>query len=189
MVKVEDTDLEQTVIVVTHPRAKRVGGPQSHVTVLTPGAPLPSQTSIPGNLATPQHETGEPRDRVWLLDQHPHIHVGMSRREIRPGFDWETLADQQTSDWKTWNVLQNWRAFIHGAVRMKFKRRCWGIQGELLKMWKARGEGRPHWLLKDVPETFPNARHIDRQAPAASSGDPRGSAEGTGSRRHRIMRH
>ena len=87
MVRVEDTDLEQTVIVVTHPRAKRVGGPHSHVTVLTPEAPLPSH----------MHASGEPRGRVWLLDQHPHIHAGMSRRELRPGLNWNQLALQQTN--------------------------------------------------------------------------------------------
>ena len=188
MVKVEDTDLEQTVIVVTHPRAKRVGGPQSHVTVLTPGAPLPSHTSSPGNLATPQHETGEPRDRVWLLDQHPNIHAGMSRRDLRPGWDWQQLADQRTSDWKCWKFIQNWRVFTHALIRMKFMRRCWHHLGDLLKLWVARREGRQHHLM-DEPIDFPNAWHIDRQAPAASSGDPRGSAESTKSRRHRIMRH
>ena len=108
MAPVENHDLEQTVIVVTHPRAKRVGGPQPNVpnvTVLTnalglepPTAPVPGETHygtaplpgvpLPGNPAPPQRDPGEPR-RVWLLDQHPNIHAGMSRRELRPNWDWQ----------------------------------------------------------------------------------------------------
>ena len=174
MVKVEDTDLEQTVIVVTHPRAKRVGGPHSHVTVLTPEAPLPSH----------MHASGEPRGRVWLLDQHPHIHAGMSRRELRPGWNSNQLALQQTSDWKCWKFIQNWRVFTHAVIRMKFKRRCWHHFGDLLKLWVARREDRNHHLM-DEPTYFPNATWIDRHSEysgAASSHDLRGS-------RHRILRH
>ena len=182
MVKVEDTDLDQTVIVVTHPRAKN--GPRSQVHVITNPAPS-------------QHEPVEPRGRVFLLDQHPGIHIGMSRRDIRPGWDWHQLEDQKTSDWRAWEFLQNWRRFIHGAVRQKWHQRCWNQKSELLKMWKARGRGQTgalksdHWLLREFPDeptTFPNARLIDRQDASASSGDPRGSAEGT-RRRRRILHH
>ena len=184
MVRVEDTDLEQTVIVVTHPRAKCVGGPHSHVTVLTPEAPLPSQIASQTLLATPQHASGEPRGRVWLLDQHPHIHAGMSRRELRPGLNWNQLALQQTSDWKCWKFIQSWRVFTHAVIRMKFMRRCWHHLGDLLKLWVARREGKRHHLM-DEPTYFPEASHVDRQLaplPATSSGDPLGS-------RHRILRH
>ena len=173
MVKIEDTDLDQTVIVVTHPRAKN--GPRSQVHVISNHEPS-------------QHVPVEPRGRVYLLDQHPEIHVDMSRRDIRPGWDWQQLKDQKASDYRAWDLLQNWRRFIHGAIRYKWLQRKWNQQSELLKMWKARGQGRDHWLLRDEPTTFPNAWHIDRQAPAASSGDPLGSAQGTKGRR-RIMRH
>ena len=90
MVKVEDTDLDQTVIVVTHPRAKRGSGQPSHVHVLTNALGLEAPNNAvegsatrpnPSNPVPPQHESGEPRGRIWLLDQHPWIHVGMSRRE------------------------------------------------------------------------------------------------------------
>ena len=174
MVRVEDTDLEQTVIVVTHPRANRTGGPHSHVTVLNPEAPLPGHA----------YATGEPRGRTWVLDQHPHIHAGTPRHELRPGTSWTLLQARLTSEWRCWRFLQNWRVFTHAAIRMKFKRRCWHHLGDLLKLWVARREDRGHNLM-DEPTHFPNATHVDRQldpAPATSSGDPLGS-------RHRILRH
>ena len=174
MVRVEDTDLEQTVIVVTHPRANRTGGPHSHVTVLSPEAQLPGHA----------HATGEPRGRICLLDQHPHIHAGTSRRELRPGLNWNQQALQQTSEWRCWRFIQNWRVFTHAVIRMKFKRRCWHHLGDLLKLWVARREDRHHHLM-DEPTYFPNATWIDRHnehTDAASSDDLRGS-------RHRILRH
>ena len=211
MVKVNDTDLDQTVIVVTHPRAKSQNQDprqmsQVHVIrnseINNLGLPA-SQVQVSGhNPVTSRHDPGDPRstrDRiVWLPDRYPWIHVNLSRREIRPGTDWETLCEQKAEEWRAWNFLQFWRAMIHGAIRLKFKRQLWHQYGYITQMWKARGRGetghnpRDHWLLKMFPTDrepdFPNARLIDRQDTSASSGDPLGSAEGTRSRR-RYLRH
>ena len=192
MVRTEETDLEQTVIVVTHPRAKRTGGPHSHVTVLNSEAQVTNsrgETLVPGYVQpgyvhTHAHAPGEPRGRIWVMDQHPHIHAGTSRRELRPGLNWNQHALQQTGEWKCWKILQNWRVFTHAVIRMKFKRRCWHHLGDLLKLWVARREDKRHHLM-DEPTYFPNASHVDRQLdplPATSSDDPLGS-------RHRILRH
>ena len=130
MAPVENHDLEQTVIVVTHPRAKRVGGPQSHVTVLTNALALEPPNRAQDAPEVPRNPV-EPR--IWLLDQHPHIHAGMSRRELRPDIDWQIFQRDQTSDWKCWKFIQNWRVFTHGVIRMKFMRRQWHHLGDLLK--------------------------------------------------------
>ena len=187
MVRTEETDLEQTVIVVTHPRAKRTGGPHSHVTVLNSEAqvtydPRANPAQVPGHAQA--YAPGEPRGRTWVMDQHPHIHAGTSRRELRPGLNWNQLALQQTSEWRCWKFIQNWRVFTHAVLRMKFKRRCWHHLGDLLKLWVARREDKKHHLM-DEPTYFPNAKWIARHSEhtdAASSDDLRGS-------RHRILRH
>ena len=193
MVRIGETDLEQTVIVVTHPRANRTGGPHSHVTVLNSEAQVTNSRGEflvpgymqPGYAHTHMHAPGEPRSRIWVMDEHPHIHAGTPRHELRPGTSWTLLQARLTSEWRCWRFLQNWRVFTHAVIRMKFKRRCWHHLGDLLKLWVARREDKKHHLM-DEPTYFPNATWIDRYSEhedAASSDDLRGS------HRHRILRH
>ena len=185
MSPVEDQD--QTVIVATHPRGSGRTAQPAQVTVL--GTSAGSRTMQAATYQPSPRNAAEPRQ--YLIDMHPEIHGGTSRYEIRPGTDPQDLAKPNTTDYLCWKFIQFWRRCMHGAIRMKFKRRCWHQMSELLKMWKARGELRTHHLLKDVPTAFPNARLIDRQSPvqtvgATASSDPQGSYE---ARRHRILLH
>ena len=148
MSPIEEQD--QTVIVVTHPRGSGPNAQPAQVTVL--GYPAGSRTMQAATYQEPPQNAAEPRQ--YLMDMHPGIHGEMSRYEIRPGTNWEDLARSNTTDYRRWLFIQRWRRCVHGACRMKFKRRCWSNHGELLKMWKARGEGRSHHLLKDQPTPF-----------------------------------
>ena len=211
MVKVNDTDLDQTVIVVTHPRAKSQNqdprqSSQVHVIrnsdLNALGLTAPYVQTPGRNPETSRHDPGDPRstrDRIiWLPDRYPWIHVNLSRREIRPGTDWEVLRDQNAEEWRAWNFLQFWRAMIHGVIRQKFKRQQFHHLGDITKLWKARGRGETghnrgdFWLLREFPDdeepNFPNARRIDRQHLSAPLAEPQGSEEGT-RRRRRYLRH
>ena len=211
MVKVTDTDLDQTVIVVTHPRAKSQNQDprqMAQVQVIRNaqihnlGLPA-SHVQISGrNPETSRIDPGDPRstrDRIiWLPDRYPWITVHLSRREIRPGVDWQVLRDQNAEEWRAWNFLQFWRAMIHGAIRLKFKRQLFHHLSDMTKLWKARGRGETghnpgdFWLLRMLPDdeqpNFPNARRIDRQHLSTPLAETQGNEEGTGTRR-RYLRH
>ena len=211
MVNVNDADLEQTVIVVTHPRVTSQNQDQRRVAQVQvirnaqiqnfgPHAP---HVQISGrNPETSRTDPGDPRSAreriIWLPDRYPWITVHLSRREIRPGVDWQILRDQNAEEWRAWKFLQFWRAMIHGVIRQKFKRQQFHHLGDITKLWKARGRGQTghnpgdFWLLREFPDdeepNFPNARRIDRQHLSAPLAEPQGSEEGT-RRRRRYLRH
>ena len=149
------------------------------------------------------HLPTKPTGGCYLIDMCPDINGSTSRRELHlnggEGVTWHMLREYESIEWRCFQLIQSWKRLAWGIHRLAFKRRCWGLMGQHLKMIKNRNNPRaspfrvelemgPTLLPDDGSRerTYPHARqHVDRQGPrAASSGDPQGSIVS----RHRILR-
>ena len=197
---------------------KQMDGSPSGNTQETPGAPSGSTTSG-GNVAfvrltsavaskeverkPTEFETRfaplterKPDGSPYLVDLFPNICGTTERDSIIPHIPWKVLQQQNVAEWRCWSLIQRWRRFTHFMIRLAFKRRMWGIYGDLLKMFKYRAKGWKHHLDRDFPpgtlpddgsreRAYPNAKHIDRSKPRPSEDYDYPVVSWTS--RHRIM--
>ena len=173
-----------TPYLLDSPETTTSGG--SHFVRLTPAAASEPAERKPAKeyrtmfeIIVDPHGDRKPDGTPYLVDLCPNINGSTERDKIIPAFPWKVLQEQNVAEWRCWKMIQGWRRFAHSKLRLAYKRRLWGIYGDLLKMYSYRLKGWKHHLDRDFPpgtlpddgsreQAYPNARHINRSEPRPS---------------------